>query len=275
MTKDVNPLEPRILEFKFYARGVGPVLAVSVSGSSDREELLAGADRWRAALRCIEPMGDTGMGAWAQSSNGCPLAGGSAQVRLRWCSWLSVAQFGLRPRPPSSSALRRSPPRASGRHRSSGRCRPAPKSATRTSTTAWSSAPSRCSAPPAHAPPALLATRPRTASRAGRGLVVVPAEPGLGSEARGLPRSRVHGYELGSLRGVRRHARGDRAARGSEEAVACYATDEDRIYVPGESVPRRARGVRAHARAATTWPAGARTAPGTRSTGVPSTGRAR
>ena len=40
MTKDVNPLEPRILEFKFYARGVGPVLAVSVSGSSDREELL-------------------------------------------------------------------------------------------------------------------------------------------------------------------------------------------------------------------------------------------
>ena len=40
MTKEVNPLEPRILEFKFYARGVGPVLAVSVSGSSDREELL-------------------------------------------------------------------------------------------------------------------------------------------------------------------------------------------------------------------------------------------
>ena len=40
MTKDVNPLEPKILEFKFYARGVGPVLAVSVSGGSDREELL-------------------------------------------------------------------------------------------------------------------------------------------------------------------------------------------------------------------------------------------
>jgi hypothetical protein len=40
MTKDLNPLEPKILEFKFYARGVGPVLATSVSGGSDREELL-------------------------------------------------------------------------------------------------------------------------------------------------------------------------------------------------------------------------------------------
>jgi hypothetical protein len=41
MTKDLNPLEPRILEFKFYARGVGPVLAVGVSGGSDREELVS------------------------------------------------------------------------------------------------------------------------------------------------------------------------------------------------------------------------------------------
>ena len=40
MTRDVNPLEPKVLEFKFYARGVGPVLAVTVSGGSDREELL-------------------------------------------------------------------------------------------------------------------------------------------------------------------------------------------------------------------------------------------
>ena len=40
MTKDVNPLEPKVLEYKFYARGMGPVLAVSVSGGSDREELL-------------------------------------------------------------------------------------------------------------------------------------------------------------------------------------------------------------------------------------------
>ncbi len=41
MTKDLNPLEPKVLEFKFYARGVGPVLATSVSGGSDREELLS------------------------------------------------------------------------------------------------------------------------------------------------------------------------------------------------------------------------------------------
>jgi hypothetical protein len=40
MTRDDTPLEPRVLEYKFYARGVGPVLAVSVSGGSDREELV-------------------------------------------------------------------------------------------------------------------------------------------------------------------------------------------------------------------------------------------
>jgi hypothetical protein len=41
MTRDVNPLQPKVLEFKFYARGVGPVLAVSVSGGSDREALVS------------------------------------------------------------------------------------------------------------------------------------------------------------------------------------------------------------------------------------------
>lgn len=40
MTRDVNPLSPRVLEYKFFARGVGPVLAVSVSGGNDREELV-------------------------------------------------------------------------------------------------------------------------------------------------------------------------------------------------------------------------------------------
>lgn len=40
MTKDTNPLSPKVLEYKFYARGVGPVLAISVSGGSDREELI-------------------------------------------------------------------------------------------------------------------------------------------------------------------------------------------------------------------------------------------
>jgi hypothetical protein len=41
MTKDLNPLEPKLLEYKFYARNVGPVLAVAVSGSTDREELVS------------------------------------------------------------------------------------------------------------------------------------------------------------------------------------------------------------------------------------------
>ena len=45
MTRDLNPLQPRILELKFYARGIGPVLAVGISGGSDREEL----DRLRQA----------------------------------------------------------------------------------------------------------------------------------------------------------------------------------------------------------------------------------
>jgi hypothetical protein len=40
MTRDVNPLGDRGIEFKFYARGVGPVLAVTVAGGSDREELV-------------------------------------------------------------------------------------------------------------------------------------------------------------------------------------------------------------------------------------------
>jgi len=40
MTRETNPLEPRVLEFKFYARGVGPVLAVTVSGGAEREELM-------------------------------------------------------------------------------------------------------------------------------------------------------------------------------------------------------------------------------------------
>jgi hypothetical protein len=40
MTKDFTPLHPRVLEYKFYALGVGPVLALGISGGSDREELL-------------------------------------------------------------------------------------------------------------------------------------------------------------------------------------------------------------------------------------------
>jgi hypothetical protein len=40
MTRDTTPLHPRILEYKFYAEGVGVVLAVGISGGADREELL-------------------------------------------------------------------------------------------------------------------------------------------------------------------------------------------------------------------------------------------
>jgi hypothetical protein len=40
MTRDLNPLAPKILEYKFYVRGIGPVLAVGVSGGADREELV-------------------------------------------------------------------------------------------------------------------------------------------------------------------------------------------------------------------------------------------
>jgi len=29
-----------VLEYKFYARGIGPVLAVGVSGDADREDLV-------------------------------------------------------------------------------------------------------------------------------------------------------------------------------------------------------------------------------------------
>jgi hypothetical protein len=40
LTKDFTPLHPRVLEYKLYAKGVGPVLAIGISGGSDREELL-------------------------------------------------------------------------------------------------------------------------------------------------------------------------------------------------------------------------------------------
>jgi hypothetical protein len=39
-TRNVTPLEPDLVEEKFYARGVGMVLAITVSGGSDREVLV-------------------------------------------------------------------------------------------------------------------------------------------------------------------------------------------------------------------------------------------
>jgi hypothetical protein len=40
VTKDFTPLEPNLVEHKFYAPGVGPVLAITVKGGSSRMELL-------------------------------------------------------------------------------------------------------------------------------------------------------------------------------------------------------------------------------------------
>jgi hypothetical protein len=39
MTADTTPLEPDVVEHKLYARGVGPVLVISLSGGGGREEL--------------------------------------------------------------------------------------------------------------------------------------------------------------------------------------------------------------------------------------------
>ena len=41
MTKDLVPLEPKVSEYKLYARDVGPVLTVQTSGGSGREELVS------------------------------------------------------------------------------------------------------------------------------------------------------------------------------------------------------------------------------------------
>jgi hypothetical protein len=41
LTKDLTPLEPRVVEYKLYAPGVGPVLTLDVSGESGREELIS------------------------------------------------------------------------------------------------------------------------------------------------------------------------------------------------------------------------------------------
>lgn len=40
LTRDTTPLEPDVQELKFYVAGVGPVLALAVSGGSGREELI-------------------------------------------------------------------------------------------------------------------------------------------------------------------------------------------------------------------------------------------
>jgi hypothetical protein len=41
LTEDTNAIEPDVVEHKFYARGVGPVLTLDVSGGAGREELVS------------------------------------------------------------------------------------------------------------------------------------------------------------------------------------------------------------------------------------------
>ena len=41
LTEDYTPVEPHVLELKLYAKGVGQVLAQTVSGGSEREELIS------------------------------------------------------------------------------------------------------------------------------------------------------------------------------------------------------------------------------------------
>ena len=40
-TKDTTPLEPQVLEQKFYAQGVGPVLTIDIAGGGTRDELVS------------------------------------------------------------------------------------------------------------------------------------------------------------------------------------------------------------------------------------------
>lgn len=41
LIKEASPLEPELLDYKFYAKGVGQVLGIEVSGASGREELVS------------------------------------------------------------------------------------------------------------------------------------------------------------------------------------------------------------------------------------------
>jgi hypothetical protein len=40
MTRDINPLKKVFVEFKFFAKGIGPVLALGIAGTNSREELV-------------------------------------------------------------------------------------------------------------------------------------------------------------------------------------------------------------------------------------------
>jgi len=59
LTKDTNALESRVLEYKLYAPGVGPVLTLGVSGGGGREELVA---RRRVGARAARAAGTVALG---------------------------------------------------------------------------------------------------------------------------------------------------------------------------------------------------------------------
>jgi hypothetical protein len=60
LTEETNALEPRLVEYKLYAPGLGPVLAITVSGGGGREELL---EITRVTTRAARGAGDAPLGA--------------------------------------------------------------------------------------------------------------------------------------------------------------------------------------------------------------------
>jgi hypothetical protein len=60
LTKDTNALEPGINEYKLYAPGVGPVLALGISGGAGREELV---EATRVRTKVARAAGTTKLGA--------------------------------------------------------------------------------------------------------------------------------------------------------------------------------------------------------------------
>ena len=102
-----------------------------------------------------------------------------------------------------------------------------------------------------------------------------PVDPAADQQLVDFLASRVHGAELGDLSvyvGTPDEIIG--LCGGDPQVVACYAIDQARMYVPGESV----RGIPVEYPLTHEYghhmASAARTAPGTRSTGAASTGRA-
>jgi hypothetical protein len=60
LTKDTSALEPKPLEYKLYAPGIGPVLAVGISGGAGREELVKVE---RVSARAARSAGTTKLGS--------------------------------------------------------------------------------------------------------------------------------------------------------------------------------------------------------------------